>query len=203
MKITHEPDFYFNSYLLTEASNANVYKRLADPNQTVAIISPYRSEYSEKENKQRLTQLKAAVRNLGLGFNQLISRWVEDGEAFDEQSLFIPNISFDNAFELSKQFEQSSFIFKDKNGLREICTTPFENYSEGDVVRTYKTGQNELFNFEDAKAVFSKRIGGPGSKLVKGSNNQPFQFKTVTEVWEAKQPRPSYMQTKYTYNRIL
>ena len=29
------------------------------------------------------------------------------------------------------------------------------------------------------------------------------QFKTVDEVWEVRQPRPSYMQTKYTYNRIL
>lgn len=202
MKVLKEK-YWYDKYMLNEASNANIYKRLSDPEQTVAIISPYRGEYSEKENRQRLTKLKSDVRNLGLGFNQLISRWVEDGEAFDEQSLFIPNITYKQAYALSKAYEQSSFIFKDKDGLREICTTPFENYSEGDVVRTYKTGRNELFNFEDAKAVFSRRVGGPGSQLVKGSNKQPFQFKTVDEVWEVKQPRPSYMQTKYTYNRIL
>ena len=202
MKILKE-NYWYNNYILNEASNANIYKRLSDPEQTVAIISPYRGEYSEKENKQRLTKLKSDVRQLGYGFNQLLSRWVEDGEAFDEQSLFIPNITYKQAYALSKAYEQSSFIFKDKDGLREICTTPFENYSEGDVVRTYKTGKNELFNFEDAKAVFSRRVGGPGSQLVKGSNNQPFQFKTVDEVWEVRQPRPSYMQTKYTYNRIL
>ena len=203
MRVLTESEKCFNDYLLKEASNANIYKRLSDPEQTVAIISPYRGEYSEKENRQRLTKLKSDVRDLGLGFNQLISRWVENGEAFDEQSLFIPNISYKDAYKLSKAYEQSSFIFKDKDGLREICTTPFENYSEGDIVRTYKTGKNELFNFEDAQAVFSKRVGGPGSQLVKGSNKKPFQFKTVNEVWVARQPRPSYMQTKYTYSRIL
>lgn len=203
MKIINESKKYYEEYILKEASNANIYKRLSDPEQTVAIISPYRGEYSEKENKKRLVQLKADVRDLGYGFNQLISRWVEDGEAFDEQSLFIPQISYKEAYSLSKKYGQSSFIFKDKDGLREICTTPFENYKEGDVVRTYKTNKDELFNFEDAKAVFSKRVGGPGSQLLKGSNRQPFQFKTVDEVWEVHQPRPSYHQKNYWYERIL
>ena len=202
MRIVDEAESYFNNYL-KEASNSNIYKRMQDPTQTVAIISPYRGEYSEKENKARMSKLKSDVRELGYGFNQLLSRWVEDGEAFDEQSLFIPNISYKDAYNLSKNYEQSSFIFKDESGLREICTTPFENYSEGDIVRTYYTDKDHLFNFKDAQDVFSKRVGGPGSQLIKGSNNQPFQFKTVNEVWEVHQPRPSYFQNKYWYNRIL
>ena len=106
MKILKE-NYWYNNYILNEASNANIYKRLSDPEQTVAIISPYRGEYSEKENKQRLTKLKSDVRQLGYGFNQLLSRWVEDGEAFDEQSLFIPNITYKQAYALSKAYEQS------------------------------------------------------------------------------------------------
>lgn len=197
-----ESEKYFNKYMLLEASLSNIYRRLSEPTQTVAIISPYRGEFSEKENRERMIKLKADVRNLKLGFNQLISRWVEDGEAFDEQSLFIPNISYDDAFSLSKKYNQSSFIFKDDNGLREICTTPFEDYNAGDVVRTFYTDKNHVFNFKDAEEVFSKRVSGPGSKLVKGSNTAPFQFK-VTEVLEVHPPRPSYHQTRYTYNRIL
>lgn len=196
-------EYYFEKYNLDEASTGNIYKRLSDKTQTVAIISPYRGEFSEKENKQRLTKLKSDVRQLGYGFNQLISRWVEDGEAFDEQSLFIPQISYKEAYALSKKYNQSSFIFKDENGLREICTTPFENYSEGDVVRTYDTNKDRLFNFKDAEAVFSKRVGGPGSQLLKGGNKKPFQFKTVNEVWEVHQPRPSYHQRDYWFSRIL
>lgn len=193
---------YFNEYNLQEASLGNIYKRISRDDCTSAIISPYRGEFSEEENKQRLLKLKSDVRNLKLGFNQLLSKWVENDEEFDEQSLFIPNISYKDAFNLSKKYNQSSFIFKDENGLREICTTPFEGYNEGDVVRTFFTDKNHLFNFKDAQEVFSKLKSGPVSKLIKGSNNKPFQFK-VNEVWEIHPPRPSYHQTHYWKSRIL
>ena len=70
----------------------------------------------------------------------------------------------------------------------------------------YSTKDNEIFNFEIAREVFAKRRGGPVSKLIKGSNSQPYQFKTIEEsfeLYEANQPRPSYFQDKYTYERIL
>lgn len=196
MKVINE------SYFI-EASNSRIYSKLSDNADTCAIISPYRSEYSEKENKQRMTNLKSDVRKLGYGFNQLVSRWVEDGEAFDEQSLFIPDISYKEAYALSTKYNQSSFIFKDDESCREICTTAFETFKPGETVRTYFNSGDHVFNFDDAKAVFSKRVGGPASKLIKGSNSQPFQFHQVNEVYEVIPPKPSYFQTEYSYKRIL
>ena len=215
MKIEKEPsNIYFDNYMLKEATNANVYRRLSDAEKSLAIISPYRSEYSTSENKVRMSKLKHDVRKLGYGFNQLLSRWTEDGVSTDEQSLLIPNITYKQAFNLATEYEQSSFIYKDKNGMREICTTPFENYKVGDVVRNYSLKQGELFNVDTVEKIFNptdKDVLGAGSKLLKGSNAQPMQFKvtenlnsdTSFELYEVHSPKSSYFQTEYRLERIL
>lgn len=187
---------------LVEVSTSRIYQRLTDES-NCAIVSPYRGENSKKENEQLMVKLKADVRDMGLGFSQFISRWVEDGEAFDESSLLIPNISLEDAIALGKKYHQSSIIYKDKDSCKEICTTPFETYTDGDTVRVFNTNGKSVLNIEDAKAIFSRRVGGPVSKPVKGGNTRPFTLKTVDEVYEVEQPKASVFSTEYRYNRIL
>lgn len=163
----------------------------------MAIISPYRSEYSEEENKSRMKSLKSIIRSNKLGFVEFLSRWVEDNEAFDERSLMIPNIDLNLALKLGKEFEQSSIIYKDDDGCREICTTAFETYSPGDIVRTYNISGDKVLNVSDAEAIFSKRVGGPVSKPVKGG--KPFTLKTVEEI---EPPRASYFHQNERRFRI-
>ena len=183
------------------ATTSRLYKRLTD-DKTCAIISPYREEYSEAKNKERMVQLKADVRNLGLGFNQFISRWVKDGVAYDEQSLLIPNISEEVAILLGSRYNQDSIIFKDSKSCREICITPFETYQPGDIVRIFYNTGNKILNIEEAKQIFSKRVAGPASMPIKG-DKRPFTLKVADEVLEVNQPRPSYFQTSPSYTRFL
>lgn len=192
-----------------EATTYNLYKKLTDDT-AFAIISPYRREYSEEENLARMAKLKAEVRGLKLGFNQLISRWVEDGQASDEQSLLISNITKEKALELGKSFNQSSIIFKDSTGCQEICTTGFvdegKTYSPGDVVRVFNTTGNHILNIEEAREIFSKRRGGPASMPIKG--NRPFTLKENRaiesfELYEVEQPKPSYFQNKERKIKII
>ena len=190
----------------TESSTNNLYKRLTDE-KTCAIISPYRGENSDKENKQKMALLKSEVRKLKLGFNQFISRWVEDGEAFDEQSLMIPNITEQQAIKLGKEFNQSSIIFKDKESCREICTTDFEKYHAGEIVRVFYNTGNHILNIEEAKEIFSKRKGGPASMPIKG-DKRPFTLKEKKaiesfELYEIEQPRASYFQSKERHTKII
>ena len=105
--------------IIKSASTSRVYERLRNNDIQVAIISPYRGEYNNKENKERMTHLKADVRKLGYGFNQLVSRWVENGESFDEESLLIPDITFNQAFQLGKKYDQLSILYKDSGMIRE------------------------------------------------------------------------------------
>ena len=157
-----------------------------------AIVSPYRYEYSEEENKHRMTELKSDVRGKGYGFIHLISRWVEDGVAFDEESLLIPKCKEEDAIALGKKFEQSSVIVSHDNECKEICKNPFEKYSEGQTVRTFDLDNDTPMNIKDAENIFSKRKGGPVSKP-KSKRAKPF---TLKEVFVVENPRASYFQNE-------
>lgn len=180
---------------LQETSTSRILQHIQE-DKNWAIISPYRSEYSEEENRKRMTKLKSSVRKYG--FIEFVSRWVEYGESFDERSLLIPNISKEEAIKLGKEFEQSSIIVYDNSECLEICTTPFENYKEGDIVRKYNISGDDILNIHDAEEIFAKRRGGPASKPVKGG--KAFH---LSEVYEVEQPRASYFQSKERLNRIL
>ena len=190
-------DFIRQAMSINEASTSRLYSKLSGEDSVFAIISPYRGEYDKQENQKRMTHLKADVRKLGLGFNQFISRWVEDGESFDEESLLISNIDFKTAIKLGVKYDQSSIIYKDKDSLREICTTAFETYNPGDVVRTFNIGK-DMMNIKDAEDIFSRRKGGPASMPKKGSNKKPFSLsvKENFELYQVYDPKPSYFQTK-------
>ena len=183
--------------VLFEGGTSRLYNNITNM-ENWAIISPFRSERTEKENMSLLAELKKFAKKYG--FVEFISRWVEDGEAFDERSLFISNIPKEDAINLGKKYNQSSVIVKDENGVNEICTNPFESYSEGDVVRKFDVTGKNVLNISDAENIFAKRVGGPVSKPVKG--NRPFTLKPVDEMYEVEQPRPSYFQDKETTKLI-
>ena len=182
---------------INESSTSRLYSKLSGEDSVFAIISPYRGEYDTNENQKRMVHLKSDIRKLGLGFNQFISRWVEDGESFDEESLLISNIDYKTAIKLGEKYNQSSIIYKDSDSLREICTTAFETYKPGDIVRTFNVGK-DMMNIKDAEDIFSRRKGGPASMPKKGSNRKPFSLsvKENFELYEVHNPRPSYFQTK-------
>lgn len=173
---------------LYETSTSRILQHIQE-DKSLAIISPYRNEYTEEENRKRMAQLKSSVRKYG--FIEFISRWVEYGESFDERSLLIPNISANEAIKLGKEFQQSSIIVCDDSECVEVCTTPFEGYKEGEIVRRYNISGNNILNIKDAEEIFAKRKGGPASRPVKGRKS--FH---ISEIYEVEQPRPSYFQTK-------
>ena len=197
VKLRHE---YNNdsSMRVLEAKTSRIWQHLTQGDDW-AIVSPYRSEYSEEENQHRMTKLKKAVRAAGYGFIQFVSRWVENGEAFDEESLMCMNMDEATAIKLGKQFEQSSVIVCKDGSVREICTTPFETYSDGETVRTFDLSGNTPMNIRDAEEIFAKRKGGPVSKPKRG-RAKPF---TLKEMYEIEEPRASYFQNKRKTLKIL
>lgn len=183
-----------DEHTIYESNTSRIYQHITEDDKW-AIVSPYRSERSEKENRIKMNELKSDVKKYG--FIQFVSRWVEDGIAFDERSLLIPNIDSKDALNLGKKYNQASVIIKDENGCREICTTPFETFQVGDVVRTYNINGDNVMNIKDAEDIFSKRKGGPASKPIKGG--KAFH---LSEVYEVEEPRPSYFQKAERLNLI-
>ena len=188
---------------IVNEATSRIYRQLTDDSDC-AIISAYVDDESIEENKKSFTQLKADVRKAGYGYRTFVSRWVSDGVAFDEEALFIPKIDYKTAFRLSNKYNQKSFIYKNKNKCVEICTTPFETYKEGDVVRTYNISGNNTLNIEQAQQIFSRKLSGPASKPVKGSNSKPFNLQVENyELLERYDPKASYFEDKPHYDKIM
>lgn len=175
------------SQTLEEATTSRLVNKFLNDDISFAIISAFRSENTDKENNTRAHGLKQDVRKAGFGYNEFIGRWVEDGNASDEDSLLITDIDEKTAFKLGQKYGQSSIIYKDVTGVREICTTSFtdgsKTYSPGDIVRNYSIDPRHPLNTQLAKEIFGGKVEGPASQLKKGSNKKPFNFK-VNESFE-------------------
>ena len=169
--------------IIVESSTSRIYKHLTDE-YSCAIISAFRGENPLKVNLDRHLELKKDVRALGLGFIEFTSRWVEDGESFDEMSLLIPRIPFEDAFELGIKYDQASIIYKDDKACAEYCTNAFEDYSRGDLVREFNNVGPNMLNLRDAEDIFMKRKGGPVSKP---KNDRPFTLSVIEKI----EPKPS------------
>ena len=165
-------DFIRQAADINESGASRLHSKLSDENSVFAIISPCLGEYEKQDNKKRMVHLKSDVRRLGLGFDHFLSRWVEDGKSFEEGYLLISDIECGAAIKLGAKYDQNSIIYKDKDSLKEICTTAFETYKPGDIVRVFKTG----------KDVMSK--------------------KESFELYQVYDPRPSYFQTEPVIERI-
>ena len=155
------------SISLEEASNSRLVQNLTD-NNSFAIISAFRPNYSNSENFSRTASLKKDVRNAGLGFNEFVSRWTEknpttdENDSSDEHSLLIKGIGYNHALKLGAKYEQSSIIYKDANKIVEVCTTPFtdwngKSHQVGDIVNNFHVDPNKPLNTEVAAKIFSKK----------------------------------------------
>lgn len=77
-----------------------------------AIISAYKSYYPEEVNRKRHEDLKADVRNLGYSYKEVEGYFEKE---YEEDSLLIFNITFDDALNLANKYEQDWFIYVGKD----------------------------------------------------------------------------------------
>lgn len=194
--------------MLNEISTNRILKHFQDDS-CLAIISSYRTERTEQENRKLLNKLKQEVKSLKLGFSELISRWSEiDSEtkeviSSDERSLMIYGISLEDAIKFGQELQQSSIIYKNADKCAEVCTTEFIDYDGkehkvGNIVRTFNVSSSTPMNLQDAKDIFEKRKGGPASMPIK--SNRAFKLESVLEV---ESPRGSTFSEKERYLKIF
>lgn len=183
---------------LKESSVGRMNQHLTE-DKNFAIISPCKNGDSKEEHKKNLAKLKNEVYNkYNLGFIELVSKWVdEEGNVFDEYALFVPNMSKKVAMRLGEEYSQCSVIVCDDGKCEEICTTPFDKYSVGDIVKTFNLSSDTPMNIALAKSILDKSNMGAVSVTRKGGI--PF---TLTELLEVIPARASVFEKEEIYNRI-
>ena len=86
------------------------------------VMSPFRKEFSDKENLEHYKELKELVREKGYGFIELKGGYQEETGFVNEKSLFIPNIKKKEMMELGKKYDQHSVIIKDNKAFAMVGT---------------------------------------------------------------------------------
>ena len=141
------------------------------------VMSPFRKEFSDKENLERYKELKELVREKGYGFIELKGGYQEETGFVNEKSLFIPNIKKKEMMELGKKYDQFSVIIKDKNTFAEIGTN--KNAGINSVQNKFDVGGKRNISVDDVGNIFKDFF----SRLLKGSHaGKKFLFKVQEKV---------------------
>ena len=172
---------------LLESSLSRVWKHIKGDN-SFAVISAFRGSNTQKENLQNHSELKKAVKSLGLGFIEQKSGYTytnpdtgEEGLA-EEMSLFIPNIELKQAIKLAQEFDQESIIYKDQNRFDLVNSSD----SPGKVMMKFsKDNDNSTVTFDPETLKYAY------SQLLKGtkSSKKAYAFKSLEEIKELLPPR--------------
>lgn len=159
--IKEELDTFYETKNINETSKSRIYSQLSDESDTkLAIISACTSD------SDRTTELRDDVLDLGCGYVNVVARWInEEGDAEDESSLIIYNISLKDAIKLGTKYEQHSIIYKDENGLRLISTNPDSEseYKIGQDITYFDNSGTHFMNISDAEKIFAKQRQGDAS----------------------------------------
>ena len=140
------------------------------------VISPFRKEFSNKENLDRYKELKEIVREKGYGFIELKGGYQEEDGFVNEKSLFIPNIKKNEMLELGKKYNQHSVIVKDSNAFEMIGTN--KTAGIGKVLDKFETGGRSI-SVDDV----GEQLKDFFSRLLKGSHRgKKFLFKVQEKI---------------------
>lgn len=158
----------FKEHYFSESSLSRIWQ-FVEQNRPFGVISAFLEPLSDDENEARHAELKKMVRGKGLGFVEMEGGWTEDGVFTSEKSLFIPNISRDDAIAIGKHFDEYSVLHNDGEEFVMVGTN--EKSGVGKVLSKFKTaeGKENITLAKDAvKDFYSALKKGPhgGTKFL-------------------------------------
>ena len=151
--------FFRGETPLVESSLSRIIQHIINPDSTFGQISAFRGDFSREENEKRHEQLKKDVRNKGLGFIEMSGGFEEEDGSVQELSLFIPNISKNDAISLGEKYGQYSVLWKDPSQFVEIGTNNAAGI--GQIKNTFKkSGKVIDLNQDSIKNFWSQLYKG-------------------------------------------
>lgn len=165
-------------HIIAESSVSRIYQHIEEPGRSFGVMSAFRADNSAEQNKTLHAELKAKVREMGLGFIEMRGGYKGDQGFVTELSLFIPGISRKQIVSLGQTYNQHSVIYKDAKEFSLIGTN--QSAGIGKTLSNFKfgSGKENLVLAQDAMKDFF-------SALLKGNQKgQKFLFRMEEkEVW--------------------
>ena len=90
-------------------------------NVPMGILTAWKSELEDAENESRNRELEAGLKEKGLGYIKTQGFWLnseteEENPEELEPGFTVPNMSFADAIELAKEYDQWSFFWSNGKG---------------------------------------------------------------------------------------
>ena len=152
---------------ISESSLSRIFSHVEGTG-SFGVVSAFRDEKSNTENKERHSELKSMIRKSGYGFIEMRGGYNGDQGFVQEYSLFVPNVSRKDIMEFGKAFDQHSVIFKDDKEFVLIGTNSSSGF--GQTITTFVRGGKSNMNMakEAIKDFFSALAKGShsGKKFV-------------------------------------
>ena len=156
---------------INEASLGRVYQHIQrDASDSFAILTAFRGGFTKKQNIQRNKKLQSDVRSMGLGFFKVKGYWVECQDSsleysdypddmkvpVVEDSLFVPNITKEQAVKMAKKYDQDAIIYSgsdtgDKVELVSKSGSTIMNlgkFNPNKIAQAYTKVKGKSFTFE-------------------------------------------------------
>ena len=104
-------------------------ERLLGEGKSFGNISAWRGELSRRENKERMARLRRRLEQMGYRPVESSAAWEdrETGKVYRERSFLVPGARPEDLFELGREFDQDSVIFKSPQGVLGMYDTRGEN----------------------------------------------------------------------------
>lgn len=170
--------------VVNETTLSRVWQHVTN-SESFAVISPFRNENTLEKNMQLFAQLKADVRALNHGYIEQKSGYTyDDGTPAEERSLFIPEISFDDAVKLGKKYVQETIIYKDAQQF------VLYNPTSKQIVMNFSKKDAVTFNPDVLKYAYSQFLNSRTKNSMK-----PFAF-VATEEYHIPSRTDSYAAMK-------
>lgn len=154
MKVTFQ-EYLDQGINLNEASLNRIYQHIRKENvDSWAILTSWRDENTQKQNENDFKELKSLVRSKGYGFIEIEGVGQEEDDEggikqVKEPSLFIPDITYEDAQELSDKFNQWGYVYSGPE------------IEKGEIALISKQGIDYLGKFHPNKiAQFFSKVKG-------------------------------------------
>jgi hypothetical protein len=103
-------------------SLSRIMQHVDDPKRSFGVITSYRSDRSDDDNRKSFEVLKSEVRSMGYGYSELAGGYNGDQGPVQEPSLFVPKISKDQTIKLGVKYDQHAVLYKDDKEFSLIGT---------------------------------------------------------------------------------
>ncbi len=146
-------------YHEAELTESGIYKMLHDPERKLTIIATYKGISDENEDfTKRIDRFMTSsimLKNFGLAYYVLQSRWIEGDEYFYEEMLAVQGLSYRKSIEIAKKFGRESFIFKINGVFKKVCCKEMDGQETWAETCIYTLPEDRALTVEEVKKILA------------------------------------------------